>query len=172
MALLNQVVLLVFPLLMAFAASSDLLTMRISNKLVLVLVVSFLGLAVFSGMSLQELALHVTCAVAVLVVAFCFFAMRWVGGGDAKLAAATALWLGFAVTLPYLLYAAVLGGALTLILLSARRLPLPSALAKITWIDRLHNKKTGIPYGIALAAAGIIVYSDTALFQQLTSIAS
>lgn len=162
-----QIALVVFPLLMAFAASSDLLTMRISNRLVLVIAGAFFVLALVTNMPLQQLALHIACATIVLVVAFALFALGWVGGGDAKLAAATALWLGFGVTLPYLLYAALLGGALTMVLLAARRLPLPDLLAKVRWIDRLHDRKTGVPYGIALAAAGIIVYSDTALFQQL-----
>jgi len=166
--LYGQIALLVFPLLMAAAASSDLITMKISNKLVIVVTAAFFALAIFVQMPLQQLALHVTCAVAVLVVAFGLFAMGWVGGGDAKLAAATALWLGFAVTLPYLVYAALLGGALTLVLLAVRKHPLPKSLSKVKWIDRLHDKRSGVPYGIALAAAGLLVYSDTALFQQLT----
>jgi len=159
--------LLVFPILMAFAASSDLLTMKISNRLVLILVAAFFGLAIFVQMPLQQLALHVTCGVAVLVVAFGLFAMGWVGGGDAKLAAATALWLGFAVALPYIVYTGLLGGVLTLMILAVRKHPLPEMLSKVKWIDRLHDKRSGVPYGIALAAAGLLVYSDTTLFQQL-----
>lgn len=166
--MIGQFALLVFPLLMALAASSDLLTMKISNKLVLTVAITFFLLALFLRMPLEQLAMHIACATIVLVAAFSFFALGWVGGGDAKLAAATALWLGFGVTLPYLVYAALLGGALTLLLLSVRKLPLPKRLSKITWIDRLHNQKSGVPYGIALAAAGLLVYSDTALFQQLT----
>ncbi|CDP50621.1 Type IV prepilin peptidase TadV/CpaA [Devosia sp. DBB001] len=165
--MIGKFIVILFPLLMAFAASSDLLTMRISNKLVLAIVAAFFAVALLTRMPLDEMAMHVACATVVLIGAFAFFAFGWIGGGDAKLAAATALWLGFGVTLPYMIYAALLGGGLTLLLLSARRLPLPKSLQRITWIDRLHNKKTGIPYGIALAAAGLLVYSDTALFQQL-----
>lgn len=170
--MISQIALLVFPLLMAFAASSDLLTMRISNKLILVTVAGFFALALVSNMPFEQLAMHIACATVVLVLAFGLFSMGWIGGGDAKLAAATALWLGFAVTLNYVLLAAVLGGILTFALLSLRRFQLPPQLMNVTWIDRLHNKKSGVPYGIALAAAGMLVYTDTALFQQLTSIAS
>ncbi|HEY8595051.1 MAG TPA: prepilin peptidase [Devosiaceae bacterium] len=162
--MLNTVALLIFPLLMALAASSDLLTMRISNRLVLTLVGGFVLMAILVNMSAQEFAMHVAAAVVVLIVAFSFFAMRWIGGGDAKLAAATTLWLGFGVTLPYLVYAALLGGALTLLILAVRRWPLHGALARIEWIDRLHNHKSGVPYGIALAASGLITYSDTGIF--------
>ena len=165
--MLGKLFFFLFPLLMAFAGSSDLITMRISNRLVAVLVAAFLVLAVALQMPLQDIALHVTCAVVVLIVAFTFFSFGWVGGGDAKLAAATALWFGFSETLPYLVYAAIYGGILTLALLVVRRWPLPLFLNRIGWIQRLHNHKTGIPYGIALAVAGLVTYSDTALYQQL-----
>ena len=163
----SNIAVLVFPLLMAVAASSDLLTMRISNRLVLLVVAAFFVAALLVQLPLEQMVLHVGCAAAVLVVAFCFFAFGWIGGGDAKLAAATTLWLGFGQTLPYLVSAALLGGMLTMLLLSVRRLPLPGSLARIAWIDRLHNAKSGVPYGIALATAGLLTYSDTALFQQL-----
>jgi prepilin peptidase CpaA len=68
--------------------------------------------------------------------------------------------------LPYLIYASLLGGALTLLLLAARRWPLPERLRNVKWIDRLHDARTGVPYGIALAIAGILVYSDSAIFQR------
>jgi prepilin peptidase CpaA len=164
-AMLNFVALLIFPLLMAYAASSDLLTMRISNYLVLGMVVAFAIVAMLSAMPLDQFGLHFACAAVVLVGAFAFFSFGWIGGGDAKFAAATALWLGFGVTLPYLVYSALLGGALTLIILALRRVPLTPMIARVTWLDRLHNQKAGIPYGIALAAAGLITYSQTTIFQ-------
>ena len=54
-----------------------------------------------------------------------FFSQGWIGGGDAKLAAATALWFGFAHLLDYLIYASLFGGVLTLVLIQFRKLPLP-----------------------------------------------
>lgn len=158
---------LVFPLLMAFAASSDLLTMRISNKLVLMVVASFFAIALLAGFSLELLGTHVAAAALVLAVSFSFFALGWIGGGDAKLIAATALWFGFEDMLMYLLFASLLGGALTLLLLAVRRWPLPLQLKQVLWIDRLHDSKTGVPYGIALAAAGLLVYPSSLIFQRL-----
>jgi prepilin peptidase CpaA len=165
--MLDKFVLLLFPMLMAFAASSDLLTMRISNRIVLLLVAIFCAVAVGIGMPLEEFGLHVACATIVLSVAFAMFAFGWIGGGDAKLAAATTFWLGFGVTLPYLLYASLIGGLMTLLLLMVRRWPLPLFLTRIDWVQRLHHPKTGVPYGIALAAAGLITYSDTLVFHRL-----
>jgi prepilin peptidase CpaA len=108
---------------------------------------------------------HTGAALAVLAVAFVFFARGWIGGGDAKLAAATALWLGFDHLLAYLLYASIFGGILTLALMRFRLMPLPAALAKQAWIQRLHQLNGGVPYGIALAAAALLIYPDTVLMQ-------
>lgn len=166
---LSSLALLFFPLLMAFAASSDLLTMRISNALVLILVAAFFVVAFMVQLPLDVLGQHLLIAGVTLVVGFIFFAFRWIGGGDAKLAAATMLWVGLGGLLPYLIYAALLGGALTLGILALRRWPLPRQLVGVTWIERLHDAKTGVPYGIALAAAGLLVYSRTELFQQLVA---
>jgi len=166
--MINYLLLFLFPLGMAYAASSDLLTMRISNKVVLALFISFFPVALAMGMPVQQIGLHIAAAVAVLGVAFGLFAMGWVGGGDAKLAAVTGLWLGFGLTLPYLIYASLFGGGLTLAILMLRKWPLPAKLTQIAWISRLHHHKTGIPYGIALAASGLLIYSDTAVYQYLT----
>src|SRR5215207_11590927 len=153
--------LFLFPALMAFAASSDLLTMTISNRISLFLVGGFFALALVTGMNGSELLWHVGAGLLVLSVTFVFFARGWIGGGDAKLAAATALWLGFDHLLPYLLYASLLGGLLTLLLLQVRSIPLPSLLSGQQWAVRLHRRDSGVPYGIALAAAALAVYPDT-----------
>ena len=163
------VAMLLFPAAMAFAASSDLLTMRISNKLVLFLVASFCVLALAINLPLQQFAMHVVCALAVLAVGFTLFALRWIGGGDAKLASATTLWLGFGLALPYLVYAALLGGVLTLLILALRRLPLTPFMARYRWLERLHDNKSGVPYGIALALAGMLTYTNSAIFERLTA---
>ena len=153
--------LMLFPAMMAFAASSDLLTMTISNRVSLTLVGGFFALALLGGMSTADILLHVGAAGVVLVVAFACFAHGWIGGADAKLAAATALWMGFDHLLPYLAYASLLGGALTLALLQFRMAPLPRWLASRSWAQRLHDRDGGVPYGIALAAAALVVYPDT-----------
>lgn len=158
-----------FPLAMAFAASSDLLTMRISNKLVLLLVAGFMVVALLVEMPLQQFAMHLLCAFVVLVVAFTMFALRWIGGGDAKLAAATTLWLGFGLTLPYLAYTALLGGVLTLAILVLRRVPMPDVVDSMPWLKRLRDHKQGIPYGVAMAVAGLLTYSNTAIFERLAA---
>jgi prepilin peptidase CpaA len=154
--------LLLFPALMAFAAASDLFTMTISNRVSLALAVCFLALALMGGMPAYEMLAHLGAGAAVLVVAFGCFAMGWVGGGDAKIAAGAALWFGFGHLLDYLLYASLFGGALTLVLLQFRQWPLPYRFAAgQPWLIKLHAKESGIPYGIALAIGALTVYPET-----------
>jgi prepilin peptidase CpaA len=153
--------LLLFPALMAFAAASDLLTMTISNRVSLALAAGFLILALLSGMGFYDMLSHLGAGIGVLTVAFACFAMGWIGGGDAKLAAAAALWFGFGHLMNYLVYASLFGGVLTLLLIQFRQWPLPYALCGQTWLLRLHAKDSGIPYGIALAIGALMIYPQT-----------
>lgn len=153
-----------FPALLAYAAFSDLFTMTISNRISLGLIVSFFIVAAALHMPIEAIALHVGCGLAVLAGTFVLFAMGWIGGGDAKLAAASALWMGFERLADYGLIASMIGGALTLLILQARKLPMPRWAIEREWIARLHQSDAGIPYGIALAIAGVLVYPDTAIW--------
>jgi len=153
--------LLLFPALMAFAAASDLFTMTISNRVSLALVAGFMVLAPLSGMSVTEMLMHVGAGATLLVIAFACFAFGWIGGGDAKVASAAALWFGFAHLMNYLLYASIFGGVLTLALMQFRQWPLPYLLAGQPWLARLHAKESGVPYGIALAMGALMVYPET-----------
>jgi prepilin peptidase CpaA len=159
--LVDAIKLLLFPALMAFAASSDLLTMTISNKVSLALTAGFLALALITGMSASEIGEHVGAGATVLAATLVCYQRGWIGGGDAKLAAATALWFGFEQLYGYLLVASLLGGALTLLLLRFRQLPLPALLARQPWLAHLHRVDVGVPYGIALAVAALLIYPST-----------
>ena len=162
MVMLTETIrLTLFPAMMAFAASSDLFTMTIANRVSLILVGGFAVLALLTGMSGADMLSHAGAAAMVLAVVFVFFACGWIGGGDAKLAAATALWLGFAHLADYLVYASLLGGALTVLIIQFRTVPLPQVLAGREWAERLHRGDSGVPYGIALAVAALLVYPHT-----------
>jgi prepilin peptidase CpaA len=112
--LLHFSVLAFFPALMALSASMDLLTLTIPNRICLSLALGYLVLAALLGVSAADMLLNISCASAILAIAFVMFALGWVGGGDAKLAAATALWLGWSSILDYGVTAAIYGGILTL----------------------------------------------------------
>jgi prepilin peptidase CpaA len=159
--------LLIFPAVMAFAASSDFFTMTISNRISFILVAGFVALAVGTGMPFGEMLDHAGAGGLVLAISFTLFLFRQIGGGDAKLAAATALWLGWAHLFDYLLYASLLGGVLTLALIEFRKFALPRTLIGKVWAERLHQPGGGVPYGIALAIAALVVYPSTIWMQTL-----
>ncbi len=153
--------LFLFPALIAFAAANDLFTMIIPNRLSLLLIAGFFVLAGFGGMSFQDMAMHAGAGLIILVISFTLFSFGWIGGGDAKIASAVALWFGFPHLIEYLLYTSIFGGALTLLLLQFRQYPLPAVLSSQPWILHLHDKNTGVPYGIALAIGALMIYPET-----------
>lgn len=165
--LINGLILFVFPAAMAFAAASDLVSMTISNRLSVGLAAAFFFVAALVGMPLDQMAWHLGAGFLVLTICFVLFAFGWIGGGDAKLAGATALWLGFANLPEYLVVSSFLGGMLTLLLLLTRDYPLPRFLHRQEWALRVHSLKDGIPYGIALAAGGLLVYPSSLFMQAL-----
>jgi prepilin peptidase CpaA len=140
--------LILYPMMMAYAASSDLLTMKIPNKLTLALAVTYFVMAVATGQSMNTILVHVACAILMLLLTFAMFSAGWMGGGDAKLAAATTLWIGFPLTLEYALASSFLGGALTLALLAARSRPLPDFMMRQKWIAHLHEKTMASPHEV------------------------
>jgi prepilin peptidase CpaA len=153
-----------FPALMALSASMDLLTFTIPNRLCAALALGYLVFAALLGVPAVEILLNLSCALAILAIAFVMFSLGWLGGGDAKLAAATAAWLGWTAILDYGVAAALFGGVLTLILLGARAAPLPAAFGRIDWLARLHDARAGVPYGIALAAAGLLQFPNSSIW--------
>ena len=159
----------IFPAAMALSAATDLFTMTVPNRIALVLVAGFVALAPLVGFGWTELGLHVGLAAAALVIGFVMFSFGWIGGGDAKLFAATCLWLGPETLFDYGVLTALFGGVLTLGLLFWRKLPLPAMLNSQGWLVRLHSPREGVPYGIALAAAGLMVYPQTPLMAALGS---
>jgi prepilin peptidase CpaA len=147
----------VFPALMAFAAAYDLTTMTIPNKLSAAVALSFFVVVLLCRLPVSEIAWHLAAGLLVLIVTFVMFTAGWIGGGDAKLASGIALWFGFSNLLDYFMLASIIGGGMTLALLAVRRYPLPRLLSRLPWALRLHDPKAGVPYGIALAIAALVV---------------
>lgn len=156
--------LLVFPALMIFAAMMDLFTMTIPNRISIVLVGAFLIAAPATGMSWEQFFVHLGTGTGVLVLGIALFAFGLVGGGDAKLLAAASLWIGFNDLGHYMFLVVLMGGLLSLMLLIYRGMLPPSWLLGQPWALRLHNKKEGIPYGLALSGAALWIFPATGWF--------
>ena len=165
--LVDLAIVFLLPAIMVFAGALDLFTMTIPNRISIGLVAAFVILAPFAGFGWETIALHFVTGAAMLVFGIAAFAAGWIGGGDAKLFAAASLWMGHEYIFEYALVTSIFGGVLTLALLLMRRVPLPSGLAGQSWITRLHDAGKGVPYGVAMALAVLVVYPRTGWFQGL-----
>jgi prepilin peptidase CpaA len=164
--MLEAVIFVVFPFCMAFAAISDTLSMTIANRISAVLILTFAVVAPLTGMEWAAYGWHFAAAGLVLAGTFCLFALGGMGGGDAKLLAATALWMGMGMPLiEYLVYASVVGGALTLLILAYRNSPFAILTGHNMFLRHFADERAGVPYGLALGIGGMIAFSDSPLVQ-------
>lgn len=161
MSLPTILALLFYPAVMIHAGIGDLRTMRIPNRLVLLLFVGYLATIPLVPLPLPNVASSVAAATAVFALGFAGFSFGWMGGGDVKLLTVATLWLGAGNVAPFIFYTSVFGAILTIIILIFRSVSLPPAWRKWNWILRLHQRDAGVPYGVAIAAAGVIVYMRT-----------
>jgi len=155
---LADLVVLVFAVLLLAAAWSDLTRFIIPNSLVIALLVLYPGHAVASGLALADIAMALAIAGVVFAAGFVMFAAGWLGGGDVKLLAATLIWAGPLWAVPALFIMAGVGGALAMIysLPLGGLLPAPPvALFKAGL--RPARARQCMPYGLAIAAAGLFV---------------
>lgn len=158
-------VFVVLPMCLALAAFSDLLEMKIPNRISAILLVSFIIISPLAGLNAVVIGLHIAAAIAVFAVCFCLFAANVMGGGDAKLLSATAIWFGFNASLAaFLLYVSVFGGLLTLVVLLLRSQENLILAARIP-VPRLLLTAKKIPYGIAIAFGGFAAYPSSPLMQ-------
>lgn len=151
-----------FAVLMISATIWDITSMRIPNRLVLVLLIGFAVCAPLGGLSLTQIATAMAAALVVLGLGFGAFACGWMGGGDVKLLAVATLWLGLAHLPAFLFWTGFFGALLTLALLLYRAVPLPSGLQRPGgWVSHLHQRTTGVPYGAAIGPAALLVFAST-----------
>lgn len=163
----------VFPALVIGGAVKDLTSFTIPNWLTGGLAVCFAPAALLVGLDVGQIGLHVAVGLAFLLAGMAMFALGWIGGGDAKLFAAAALWLGWPAGIAFLFYTTIAGGALALCLLGARSGHLGlSTVGGPTWVSRLLQTGGPAPYGVAIAVGALAAFrlspflgaSKTALF--------
>lgn len=155
--------------LLVLAAGWDMARYTIPNFIQLGLILAFVVFVFASGISAPAFGGHLLAGFIGLAAGFTLFALGYIGGGDAKLFACVALWLGFHDLPIYVLVAAVLGGGLSLAILILRKFPLPSFLARYNWLLRLHDPRQGVPYGVALAAGLFLILPQTEVFRLAAS---
>ena len=151
--MLAQIMLATLALMLLYAAATDLRARIIGNGLNLAIALLAplywwaSGLEPWPGMAVQ-LAL----AACVFAMFAFIFSMGWMGGGDVKLLTALALWLPLAAVIKLLIAMALLGGVLTLLVVAVHRL-------------RKLQSNPEVPYGVAIACAGLWVIGERYLNQ-------
>ena len=172
-------VLAVYAGLLAWAALSDTLRLRIPNRVPIALLILYplyllssgAALIDLPGMALPAIGLALMC----FLVGFFLFARNWMGGGDVKLISVGALWAGPALLPEFLIVTSLVGGVQALA--SVLRLPtlvmasLPFGFAQLAPHTATNaapttasggnanqpTKKRTLPYGVAIAAGGLYV---------------
>jgi prepilin peptidase CpaA len=155
---LIEVVIAILPLLVVIAGLFDLTTMKIPNGLNLLILALFYPSALILGLDWSVIGLSSLIGLGVLIAGMAMFALRWLGGGDAKLIAAVALWMGPQGILGFLLLSALVGGLFCLVLMSARFWLQAYRPRMPAWAQRLLEPKGDVPYGVAIAAGALWAY--------------
>jgi prepilin peptidase CpaA len=163
--MLEAAILVVFPLCMAMAAMTDILSMTIPNRVSLLLAASYFILAPVAGLDFLTIGWSVIAAFCVFAVCFALFALNVMGGGDAKILTASALWFGFGFDLvEYLTLVGYLGGVLTIIILILRTQVMLYIVNALPIPLHLTDSKAGVPYGVAISAAALLNFPETKIF--------
>ena len=163
MDILTLTLLSVLPAFVIVAGLKDLTSMTIPNWISAGLILGFFPAAFAVGLPLSDIAIHMGIAVIALFIGAGMFALRWMGGGDAKLMAAACLWLGVSGSAVFLLWTGVMGGLFCMMLLFARFHSRPYLAGAPNWVVTLMQPKGDIPYGVAIAAGALLAYPSSVL---------
>lgn len=155
--MLTTVALGLYVVALAAAGVSDLIRYEIPNALSIALVIAFALMA--TALPAAASAWHLSAGLVVLALASGLFVAGVIGGGDAKLLAATALWMGWRNLLSFVLLTALAGALIALILLITRRLAAGRPKGN-HWYSRVLSESEGVPYGLAISAAGLASISQ------------
>ncbi len=154
----------ILPAALVVAAINDMMEMKIPNWISVVLVAAYPCAALYFQIPLADVMASVLLALVVLAFGFTLFAFNLLGGGDAKLLAAVAPWMGLGAFAYFTIYMVLAGGALALALVLFRQIPPLPIYANTGWIMNLHNARGKMPYGAAIAVGGLLAMPRSVLF--------
>lgn len=150
-----------FPLLMMVAATDDVLSGRISNRLTLLIALSFFPMAWAAGMPWGTVGLHAGVGLGLLVAGFAAFSLGLLGGGDAKLLGAAGLWFGLTGLAQFLTMTVLAGGLLALAVMAWSLVTFDAELRDSRLLRRIGWLKPSVPYGYAIAAGAIAAFPQS-----------
>jgi prepilin peptidase CpaA len=143
--------------LLAVAVLTDVEALRIPNRLCVTLVAIYPAHLLASPVAVDWPG-ALMLAVALFAAGLVLFAAGWVGGGDVKLMAATALWVGPVSFSLFVLVTTIVGGVIAALMLSEFRFTV-AQLAETAGFSEVRDIVLGrsIPYGVAIAVGGWVV---------------
>ncbi len=147
--------------LLLTASMHDLIARTVPNRLAGVLAVLGIGLRAVDG----SLLAGICAGVVVFVLAAICWRRGWMGGGDVKLLAASAIVVPPSMVVSFIAAVAIFGGVLALLYLMAGRLVTPpraarprTLLARALRVERWRIHRGGpLPYACAIAAGGLFI---------------
>ena len=163
--MLSLIAISIFPAALVIAALTDIYDFKIPNWISLTLVAGFIPAGLLLGAPISLMLESLALGGAVLVVSFVLFAVKFFGGGDAKLLAAVAPWVGLPNFGGFLMSTVFAGGLLAIFLIAFRRAPALPIYSHTPWLLRMHQNRHEIPYAVAISAGGLMSFKHAPLFQ-------
>jgi prepilin peptidase CpaA len=160
---LQTLPLLVLPALMLVAAWTDATRYTIPNWVSLALMLAFAPAAFIAGAPLAEIGISYLVGLAVLAIGIALWAPGFIGGGDAKLLAAGAVWFGWPLVLTFVLVSCLAGGVLALFLLVARQVAPQLPITRRLAVESPLAPGKPVPYAIAIAAGAFLTLPSSPL---------
>jgi len=156
-------IVMIFAATMLMAAFKDATTMTIPNWISLAVIAGFFVVIPFVWPGWSEFGTHILVGATFFLAGFAMFAFGWLGGGDAKLMAATALWWQWPDAIMYILYTTIIGAVIALGLLAGRRF-IPVRVLTASWAYKMFKDEKKMPYGLALAGGALLTLPQSQLF--------
>lgn len=153
----------IFTLTMLTAAIKDASTMTIPNWVSLALLGGFVLVMPFVWQGLPNFGEHLGAGFAMFALGFAMFAFGWLGGGDAKLMAATSFWWTWPDLFMYFMYTTLAGGVLAIFILIGRKY-MPVSVMTSPWMHRMFRDEKKMPYGLALAFGALVTLPQSDIF--------
>lgn len=153
---------ILFFALMLFSAAHDVWNRRIPNWTSIVISIAFLPAAYFAQLTLEQFGWHLLVGACAFGGGVALFYLGMWGGGDAKLVAASSLWMGVSGELAFLGAIAIAGGILSLPLIVVRRMKIDF---KNTHLARVLDPKK-VPYAVAICAGGFWAAPQSLILSQ------
>lgn len=161
--ILAFIIVVIFASAMFMAAFKDATTMTIPNWISLFLIGGFFAVIPFMWPGWTDFGTHLLVGLTFFLAGFAMFAFGWLGGGDAKLMAATGLWWQWVDASSYILTTTLLGAALAIFLMLGRKF-IPASILQSPWAYKMFKDEKKMPYGIALAAGALITLPQSQIF--------